>query len=265
MLSSMFAALVLTACGSACAASLVTAAVVLRRGCDQGATITDEQILAHEIRTPLSLIKGAAELLSQESDPHKCERLVATIGANSTRAIEVAESFLLQAKLNSGSVKLQVSQCDVRGLVRSTAQELRAMSEVPIVVDDPGDPLVVDGDAQLLRHALWNVLNNAARYAGSDSDIVVGVEESATGVIVTVADYGPGMTSRQRRDMFVPFAQFGQAHTQAQSTTAVPSGAGLGMAITQKIVQLHRGSVLVDSIADHGTSVLITLPRTYYA
>ncbi|WP_283702755.1 sensor histidine kinase [Corynebacterium diphtheriae] len=261
----MFAALVLTACGSACAASLVTAAVVRRRGCDQGSTITDEQILAHEIRTPLSLIKGAAELLDQESDPHKCERLVATIGANSTRAIEVAESFLLQAKLNSGSVKLQVSQCDVRGLVRSTAQELRAMSEVPIVVDDPGDPLVIDGDAQLLRHALWNVLNNAARYAGSDSDIVVGVEESATGVIVTVADYGPGMTSRQRRDMFVPFAQFGQAHTQAQSTAAVPSGAGLGMAITQKIVQLHRGSVLVDSIADHGTSVLITLPRTYYA
>lgn len=139
------------------------------------------------------------------------------------------------------------------------------MSEVPIVVDDPGDPLVIDGDAQLLRHALWNVLNNAARYAGSDSDIVVGVEESATGVIVTVADYGPGMTSRQRRDMFVPFAQFGQAHAQAQSTTGVPSGAGLGMAITQKIVQLHRGSVLVDSIADHGTSVLITLPRTYYA
>lgn len=265
MLSSMFAALVLTACGSACAASLVTAAVVLRRGCGQGATITDEQILAHEIRTPLSLIKGAAELLGQESDPHKCERLVATIGANSTRAIEVAESFLLQAKLNSGSVKLQVAQCDVRGLVRSTAQELRAMSEVPIVVDDPGDPLMIDGDAQLLRHALWNVLNNAARYAGSDSDIVVGVEESATGVIVTVADYGPGMTSRQRRDMFVPFAQFGQAHTQAQSTAAVPSGAGLGMAITQKIVQLHRGSVLVDSIADHGTSVLITLPRTYYA
>ncbi|MBG9327716.1 HAMP domain-containing histidine kinase [Corynebacterium belfantii] len=261
----MFAALVLTACGSACAASLVTAAVVRRRGCDQGSTITDEQILAHEIRTPLSLIKGAAELLDQESDPHKCKRLVATIGANSTRAIEVAESFLLQAKLNSGSVKLQVSPCDVRGLVRSTAQELRAMSEVPIVVDDPGDPLVIDGDAQLLRHALWNVLNNAARYAGSDSDIVVGVEESATGAIVTVADYGPGMTARQRRDMFVPFAQFGQAHTQTQSTTGVPSGAGLGMAITQKIVQLHRGSVLVDSIANHGTSVLITLPRTYYA
>ncbi|AQL50307.1 two-component sensor protein [Corynebacterium pseudotuberculosis] len=139
------------------------------------------------------------------------------------------------------------------------------MSEVPIVVDDPGDPLMIDGDPQLLRHALWNVLNNAARYAGSDSDIVVGVEESSTGVIVTVADYGPGMTARQRQNMFVPFAQFGQEQSQGQGPVGVPSGAGLGMAITQKIVQLHRGSVLVDSIADHGTSVLITLPKNYHA
>ncbi|AFM06561.1 sensor histidine kinase [Corynebacterium pseudotuberculosis] len=261
----MFAALVLTACASACVASLVTAVVIRRRARGYTAAITDEQILAHEIRTPLSLIKGAAELLGQETDPRKCERLAATIGANSTRAIEVAESFLLQAKLNSGSLTLQVSQCDVRGLVRSTAQELRAMSEVPIVVDDPGDPLMIDGDPQLLRHALWNVLNNAARYAGSDSDIVVGVEESSTGVIVTVADYGPGMTARQRQNMFVPFAQFGQEQSQGQGPVGVPSGAGLGMAITQKIVQLHRGSVLVDSIADHGTSVLITLPKNYHA
>ncbi|MDO5099584.1 MAG: HAMP domain-containing sensor histidine kinase [Corynebacterium sp.] len=254
----MSAALIATAVVAATLASVITAVIMRRCECATRYAVTDEQILAHEIRTPLSLIRSAAELLAQESDigTEKRRRLVSTITSNSTRAIEVAETFLLHAKFNSGNVKATFTDCDLRSLLRETAQELRAISEVPIIVDDPGDPLVIRADVQLIRHALWNVINNAARYAAAESDIVVNVEETTTGVIITIADCGPGMSLHQQRDVFVPFAQF-----STSTSTKTPIGAGLGMSITQKIVALHQGTVLIDSIAQHGTSVLITLPR----
>lgn len=232
-------------------------AVVGRRKVRRCQDITDEQVLAHEIRTPLSLIQGAAELLADEEDEGKRRRLVGTIQTNSARAIQIAESLLLQAKLHNGTYNLQKQAVDVRALLRETAQEMRAISQVPIVVDDPGDPLTVEADPQLLRHALWNVLNNAARYAGGDHDIVVHSEASATKVIITVADFGPGMSTKQRKQLFVPFSQF---NTRG-GNQRVPTGAGLGMVIMADIVGRHGGEVLVDSSADHGTSVLMTLPK----
>ena len=74
-------------------------AVVGRRKGGRRQDITDEQVLAHEIRTPLSLIQGAAELLADEEDEGKRRRLVGTIQTNSARAIQIAESLLLQARL----------------------------------------------------------------------------------------------------------------------------------------------------------------------
>lgn len=254
----MSAALILTAVVAATLASVTTAVVMRRCGSITQYAVTDEQILAHEIRTPLSLIQSAAELLAHESEitAEQRNRLISTITANSTRAIEVAETFLLHAKFSSGNLKVTFADCDLRSLLRETAQELRAISEVPIIVDDPGDPLVIRADVQLIRHALWNVINNAARYAAAESDIVVNVEETARGAIITIADCGPGMSPHQQRDVFIPFAQF-----NTSTSTKTPIGAGLGMSITQKIVELHQGTVLIDSISQHGTSVLITLPR----
>ncbi|MBO3130202.1 sensor histidine kinase [Dermatophilus congolensis] len=221
--------------------------------------LPEHQVLAHEIRTPLSLVEGATELLAETLDTEQLtpqqRKLLDTIRTNSVRAIGVAATFLVSARMRSDDFRPDLQPCDVRLLLRETAQELRETSAIPIVVDDQGDPLHVHADPVLLRHALWNVINNAARYAAETSDIRVHARAGENNVVITVADLGPGMSRQRCRSVFVPFEQY-------EPRAGLLSGAGLGMSITRDIVNVHGGRLLVDSIAHHGTSVLLTLPRS---
>ena len=213
-------------------------------------------VLSHELRTPLTVVRGAAELLLDESagplNPDQ-KRFVQTIAENSNQVIEMASDLLAEASLESELFNLRLEWTEMRQLVRRCVAQLRRVHTAPIRMDNHGAPLRIQVDPRLMGQAVTNVVNNAARHAGEGVSILVRVTESEETVTVSVSDDGTGMPPQDRALLFTPFATGGSRRP----------GTGLGMMITQRIVELHGGKILVDTISRKGTTVFLTLPRTW--
>ena len=213
--------------------------------------------LAHEIRTPLSLIRASAELLAEETPGDLNEvqrRFVATILDNTEQAIGMAEDFLTQARLDHELFTLHLESVELRRLVRTLIQEMRRTVAAPMRLQEHGAPIRMVADRRLLRQAIANTVTNAVRHAGEHATITISVSSEEDTALITVADNGRGMTRAQREALFTPF------HSQNSLEAPVSRGVGLGMVVTKQILTLHGGSVLVDSLPSRGTSVYLTLP-----
>ena len=213
--------------------------------------------MAHEIRTPLSLIRASAELLAEETPGDLNEvqrRFVATILDNTEQAIGMAEDFLTQARLDHELFTLHLESVELRRLVRTLIQEMRRTVAAPMRLQEHGAPIRMVADRRLLRQAIANTVTNAVRHAGEHATITISVSSEEDTALITVADNGRGMTRAQREALFTPF------RSQNSLEAPVSRGVGLGMVVTKQILTLHGGSVLVDSLASRGTSVYLTLP-----
>lgn len=213
-------------------------------------------VLSHELRTPLTVVRGAAELLLDESagplNPDQ-KRFVQTIAENSNQVIEMASDLLAEASLELDLFNLRLEWTEMRQLVRKCVAQLRRVHTASIRLDNHGAPLRMQVDPRLMGQAVTNVVNNAARHAGEGVSILVRVTESDETVTISVSDDGTGMPPQDRALLFTPFATGGSRRP----------GTGLGMMITQRIVELHGGRILVDTISRKGTTVFLTLPRTW--
>lgn len=210
-------------------------------------------VFSHEVRTPLALVKGAAELLLEETPGPLNDRqreFVTTIVFNADQVVGMAENMLTEARMSSRLFQLDVAPVDLRELAQDTVQGLRRIHDTPIRLAGAGRPVVVEGDAGLLRQALVNVVTNAVRHAGPGATVHVDVGDHEGQAVVAVHDDGAGMTEEERSALFEPFAVGDGSH----------AGTGLGMMITESILAEHRGRVLVDTVSERGTTVFITLP-----
>ncbi|OKL55168.1 hypothetical protein BSZ39_00235 [Bowdeniella nasicola] len=210
-------------------------------------------MLSHEVRTPLALIRGAGELLEDGSAgplTAEQERFMTTIMDNTSHVISLTEDLLSYARLEATLFDLHLEKLDLRALVRDTVRELRALHDAPLQLDNRGRPIPVLADTRLLREALWNLANNAIRHAREGTPINFHVTEGEGQAVLAVSNEGRGVDSEIREAMFQPF------HTTSEK------GTGLGLTITKAIVELHGGTILVDTTARSGTTMYFTIPTT---
>ncbi|GAA1391627.1 HAMP domain-containing sensor histidine kinase [Luteococcus peritonei] len=210
-------------------------------------------VFGHEVRTPLALISGAAELLAEES-PGPLNALqrefVQTIATNARQVVGMAEDLLVEARLASQLFEPHRVPVDLRVLVREAVREVRRINTTRIDLVSQGTPLVVDVDPDLMRQALWNLVNNAVRHAGPEVCVTVELTRGEGEAVVQVCDDGEGMSATEREQLF-------EAYVVGSSRRP---GTGLGMMITQQIVGLHQGRILVDSAPGQGTAIFLALP-----
>ncbi|MDE1656478.1 sensor histidine kinase [Actinotignum sanguinis] len=233
------------------------AATMLRRGRDEPTPefrAGEPAVVAHEMRTPLTLINGAAELLAEESPGPLTDHqrtFVDTIRENSAQAIDIAENFITNLKLSNSSVQLNLSPVDIRATVGAAARQLAQFSDVPLYVDASGGLLPISADRGLVRQLVWNLIANAARHAGEGATITVRIDEgSGGGALIEVTDNGAGIPDSEREKLFTPFA----------TGTSRRPGSGIGMTVVQQIARIHGGKVMVDSARGRGTAVVVYLP-----
>lgn len=210
-------------------------------------------VFSHEVRTPLTLIKGAAELLAEETPGPLNERqreFVTTIAVNAQQVIGLAQDLLVEARIEAQLFELRLEEVDLRALARGTVRDARQLYPTVIGLESHGPPIRLLADRTLLGQALWNLLNNACRHAGEDATVTVAVTLGENEAIVAVSDDGGGMSTAERAGLFDGF-------TVGDSPTA---GTGLGMMITERIITQHGGRLLVDTIPDRGTTIFFTLP-----
>lgn len=212
--------------------------------------------LGHELRTPLTMIKGAADLLLERTPGPLTaaqERFLQVIGHQCTNVVALCESLLTQAKIEAGLFTPRLERADVSVLARDVVTAMRplcAQRQQRITLDTPQVAPRIPADPLLIAQAMTNLVSNASRFTTIGGNIDVRVMAVDTGVAVYVTDDGAGMSREQRRRLFHRFA----------TGRPLEDGTGLGLVITKTIVELHGGSIMVDTASARGTTFLFTLP-----
>jgi two-component system, NtrC family, sensor histidine kinase PilS len=210
--------------------------------------------IAHEIRNPLASMRGSIQVLRAElSLTDEQASLMDIVLRESDRLNETIRSFLAYARPQAAvpnAVDLMRVLTDAATLLRNSP-ELKPGHQV--VVEGPGEGLIVDADEHQIRQVVWNLATNGLRAMpdGGTLRLVVRPSSDADGHVgLAVVDQGVGIPAEQLDTLFQPFhGSFGQ-------------GSGLGLAIVHRIVQDHRGEVVVESEVGRGTQVTVRLPST---
>ncbi|MCU1298778.1 MAG: Histidine kinase [Acidobacteriaceae bacterium] len=215
--------------------------------------------ISHELRSPLARLNVALELARQRTGP-EAESALERIERESTRLNELVGRLLTIARLESGSDSLRKAPVALEELVREIAKDAAFEAQarrcrVDCVI--AGDGIVI-GDAGLLHSAIENVVRNATRYTEEGSAVQVRLEQiqGAKGpeAVVRVTDSGPGVPEEALTKLFLPFYRIDDARGRETG------GVGLGLAITERAVLLHGGSVRAANWPQGGLMVEIRLP-----
>ena len=216
--------------------------------------------LSHEIRTPLNAVLGWSQILRTEHGLKSRAHALEVIERNARAQLKLVEDLLDMARVISGKLRVETQPVDIRDVTAAAIDVVTpAASARKVSIDadlDHGLPLV-SGDADRLQQAIWNLLSNAVKFTEPGGRIDVRLTRSSSGVELTVRDTGQGIDAA-----FLPFVfdRFRQADASASRRHG---GLGLGLALTKQIVELHGGSVAVDSPGkDRGTTFTVRIPGT---
>jgi len=214
------------------------------------------QTFTHEIKSPLSAIRGAAELVQEPGMPAgERERFLGNIVRETQRIQEIVDRMMELATLEARRVLDKVQTVPLRPLVDEVADSARtaaARRGVRIRVEAKADA-AAEGDPFLLRRAVANLLANAVDFSPEGGEVVVGLAATARQARITVRDQGPGIPAYAREKVFEKFYSLARPHSQKKST-------GLGLAFVKEIAALHQGRVELGNAAGGGAMAVLTLP-----
>ena len=215
--------------------------------------------LSHELRTPLNAILGWSEmLLKSESDPEDVKRGLETIARNARAQAQLIEDLLDMSRIVAGKVRLDVQRTDLAAVVEAAVDAVKLSADAKEIrlrkiIDPQAGP--VFGDPNRLQQIVWNLLSNAVKFTSKGGKVDVRVGRVNSHIEITVIDSGPGISAE-----FLPhvFERFRQADA---STTRKHGGLGLGLAIVKQLVELHGGTVRVESEGSGlGATFIVSLP-----
>lgn len=214
--------------------------------------------LAHDLKTPLTSVKGSATALlaSAAALPAGQRELVTIIAEESDRLNRLVTEVLEMARTEAGKLHLNRASCAVDHLVRDAVQESTRLLDGRAVPHQiaPGLPLV-HADAELVRSVLRSLLDNAAKYSSAGMPISISAENDGRGVRISVMDSGPGLSEEELSYVF-------ERYYRGAGTQAEVRGMGLGLAVARDIIRAHGGKIWAESSPGQGSRFTFTLPAT---
>lgn len=222
-----------------------------------------EEFLAlttHDLRSPLTVISGVISFFTSgrlgELSPEQ-KNMVGMMERNTQNLIELVNDLLDAAKLESGSLQLELAAVDVRILVHEICEPREALArekDLALTQEWPEELPRVRADRAKLRRIIVNLLSNALKFTPIGGHVVVRVELAGEAVRISVADTGVGIAAD---DLPLLFDKYEQARHRA---TRGEKGTGLGLYITKQLVELHGGEIHVESEVGCGSTFSFTLP-----
>ncbi len=204
--------------------------------------ITSQQRLnrdiSHELRSPLARLNVALELAKAKSGAES-QSLLNRIESESTRLNEMIGRLLQLSQLESGGEVADKRRIDLAELVKDIAADadFEAKGVDKVVQAGDIDKCSVNGNEELLRSAIENVLRNAVRYTAERTAVEVSLTRQNGHAVVTVADHGGGVPENELKNLFRPFYRVGEDRTRSTG------GTGLGLAIAERAVKAHKGKI----------------------
>ncbi len=214
-------------------------------------------LVSHELRTPLTVIQGMSELLTEhdvEAEPRR--KMLETINHETKRLARMINEYLDITRLESGAEKIEFVPVDIESLVNQRLlliEPLASRGSIKLESRFPTGQTTILADPERLSQALTNILANAIKY--SPPKTIIGVETKVIGheLQIIVTDQGRGISPEHMPHIFEKFYRVGQGNNE------VP-GTGLGLAFAREIVELHSGSISMESELGKGSVFTIHLP-----
>ena len=216
--------------------------------------------VSHELRTPLNSMLGWTRMLkAPHLDPQLLSRAVSNIEQGVKVQTQLIEDLLDVSCIISGKLKLDITSIKLASVIDGAIETVRPAADAKnIVIDFRFDfpQGAVFGDASRLQQVIWNLLSNAIKFTPKLGRLWITLSRSESSVEIKVADNGEGISPE-----FLPFV-FDRFRQADGTTTRQHGGLGLGLAIVRHLVELHGGTVEVDSAGvGHGATFIVKLPR----
>jgi two-component system, OmpR family, sensor kinase len=212
---------------------------------------------SHEFRTPLSIIRGEADVaLSQGRSPEEYRETLAVIQDEARRLTRLVDDMLALARADSGQRIHQVEEFYLDDLVEECARSFQSLAERNRLTLslDAGEDISIRGDEELLRRMISNLLDNAVKYTPPGGSVSVALRSDASHVKLTISDTGIGVPADEAGRIFERFYRVDKARSRAVG------GSGLGLPIVKWIAELHGGAVELDSRVGQGSAFTVSLP-----
>lgn len=211
-------------------------------------------VLGHELRRPLTVIRGAATLLLQsraDMPEASVAQLLELIDSHTLSMSDQIEDLLTVTHLEAGDIQLFMGEVPVGRLVEPVVESARRGEDRPIHVLGAEPGLTVHADSARASQALRQLLSNAVRYSPPDAAVEVAVEQEADEICFRVLDRGPGLTPEQRRTVFKRFSGFDRRG----------GGMGVGLHLAKGVVEAMGGRIGWDARPGGGSAFWFTLRR----
>lgn len=208
--------------------------------------------VSHELRTPLTAIKGWGETILQvsDTDPALTQRGMNVIIDEATRLSGIVEELLDFSRIQNGALSLRIEKMDILAELDETvfAFKDRATREgVDLVYNAPDLPAPMDGDADRIKQVFVNILDNALKYTKQGGKINVTADVADDKIKITISDTGCGISAEDLPHVKEKFYK----------TNMTVHGSGIGLAVADEIVKLHKGTLDIDSVLGEGTTVTL--------
>ena len=216
--------------------------------------------VSHELRTPIAALRTFNELLKEQAagDPEARAEFLESSGQQIERLDWLAQNLLELSKLDSGLVLLDLRPDDLRAAVESAVEQARPAARrrgISLELTAPERPVRIRHDPQRIGQVVSNLVGNAIKFTQRGGQVTVTVVPQADAAQIEVADTGIGIDAMELPRIFDRFFR-GTRANEARS-----SGSGLGLAIVRSIVDMHAGTVVVESRVGAGSRFVVTLPR----
>lgn len=216
------------------------------------------QLVTHEMKTPLTAIKGMSEVLMKfEPDTEKRREMSATINEATQRMTRMIDEYLDLTRLESGAREPHLAFHRVESLIEQNLlllEPVAARRGVKLIRKfEPGAPAIL-ADADLLSRALTNLVANAIKYSRPNTEVVISARAGEDNIFIAVADQGYGIAPEYHSRIFEKFFRVPRVED------ADTPGTGLGLALVREIAEQHGGRVMVESETGVGSTFTLRLP-----
>lgn len=218
--------------------------------------------MSHELRTPLNAIIGFSDLMDKQIlgplGNEKYLDYVRSIHDSGTHLLDLITDILDMSKIEAGKYELAVQDVNLSDIVRASVQMMQARAlagGISLSCALPDADVSIRGDRRALKQVLLNLLSNAVKFTPGGGTVEAGIVTDDKTVTLRVRDSGIGIPAHKVADVTKPFEQVSTELTRGHE------GSGLGLAITKDLVELHGGTLSIDSRLGAGTTVSIRLPK----
>ena len=215
--------------------------------------------MSHELRTPLNAIIGFSEILRDEilgaiNDEQK--ELILDVHTSGNHLLSMINDILDLSKIEAGKMDLQLETFSVKEAVTEVNTIVNALAnrkQIQLSLELNQD-VWIEADKIKFKQILYNLLSNAVKFTDERGKVTTKFGVSGSALLGSVTDTGVGISAQDRAKLFQPFTQLDASSTRAHS------GTGLGLALTNRLIQLHGGKIWVDSAIDEGSTFSFTFP-----